>query len=607
MTTVAQLKLPTAPSPSHPLFLTVKTFREYFTRDAIIEELCRARVTLAKKRNDSLFVHRISKSHPSAETRGGQLSRDLDGMFPPRRKWATFRPKRRKSGQDSQRLNKAALTRAVKFLMAREPNLPWVQKLKSKAFSIQSRVLGESPFLFQSPLVLAVEKDPKIHTFRPLAIYNLEDKIIECLVARYLRESLDFLFLPSALAFRTRQENQAEPVTTHTALARIMRINGKYSKIFVAEADIRAFFDCVCHSRVKESFAELAEEATRARPLWKIDERAVHILDAYLQSYSFQNQVLGQGLNDLMKKNRKATFPWPDVALQNLHGKCDLSGIGVPQGGALSCFIANLVLHNADKDIENLRKKRKEAICYMRYCDDMIILSPKRATCQAALAVYKTSLAAQKLPLHEPEDAIEYKGEGRRSFWAKKSKNTYRWGPSSLGIPWVQFVGYQVRHDGLVRVRPKSLKKHLTKLTTATNEMLNVINPRRDRNEGSPVYSPSIRKNAREIQHRFRMKLLSLAVGRRILGQKMPETSDEIMPMCWAKGFRGLRGVPHIRSHLKLLDSHRERQLRRVESRLRHFPKSVSTPTEETLRRRHIRYYGSPFSYHGQFAVQITQ
>ena len=522
-------------------------------------------------------------------------------MFPPRRKWAKFRPKRRKSGQDSQRLNKAALTRAVKFLMVRESNLPWVQKLKSKAFSIHSRVLGELPFSFQSPLVLAVEKDPKMHTFRPLAIYNLEDKIIECLVARYLRESLDFLFLPSALAFRTRRENQAQPVTTHTALERIMRINAKYSKLFVAEADIRAFFDCVCHSRVKELFADLTKEATRARPSWKIEQRSVDILDAYLASYSFKNQVLGQGLSDLMKKNQKATFPWPDEALQNLHEKCDLSGIGVPQGGALSCFIANLVLHKADKDIENLRKKRKQALCYMRYCDDMIILSPTRATCQAALAVYKTSLAAQKLPLHEPEDTIEYKGKGRRSFWTKKSKNTYRWGHSSMGIPWVQFVGYQVRHDGLVRVRPKSLKKHLTKLTTATNEMLNVINPRSIRNEGCAVYASGIRKNARGIQHRFRMKLLSLAVGRRILGQKMPETSDEIMPMCWAKGFRGLRQFPHIRAHLKLLDRHRERQLRRIVGRLRHFPKPVSTAADETLPRRRTRYYGSPFSYHGQF------
>ena len=48
---------------------------------------------------------------------------------------------------------------------------------------------------------------------------------------------------------------------------------------------------------------------------------------------------------------------------------------------------------------------------------------------------------------------------------ARKSKAPYEWGPATKPgrVPWCAFVGYQIRHDGALRLRPSSLKKEVEK------------------------------------------------------------------------------------------------------------------------------------------------
>ena len=101
-------------------------------------------------------------------------------------------------------------------------------------------------------------------------------------------------------------------------------------------------------------------------------------------------------------------------------------------------------------------------------------------------------------------------------------------------------MGYQIRYDGQVRIRQKSLKKHRRNLTNVTDKLLRVINPGRKSKYGIPIYAPGLMMDRRQIEHCFKMKLISLSVGRRKLGQPLPVCSDDIMPICWAGGYRGL-------------------------------------------------------------------
>src|SRR5581483_6777024 len=86
-----------------------------------------------------------------------------------------------------------------------------------------------------------------------------------------------------------------------------------------------------------------------------------------------------------------------------------------------------------------------------------------------AFGAYLAALKELKLPYHEPKCVVFYNKE----FWEFKSKQPYRWtGKKWFGcVPWVQFVGYQVRYDGLVRIKKKSFQKQKDSLREATDEV----------------------------------------------------------------------------------------------------------------------------------------
>lgn len=571
-------------------------FEDYFSDESIIRELCKARVLLAKKRNEALFLHRISKDRPAPD-RPKPSSPDavpLD-IFPPRRRWHSFRPANR-GERDSLCLNQQALYCAVLALRRRTSHAPWVQKLEQRVAVIRHRALSTSSFRFNPPRVFAGEKDHRKHEYRPLAVFALDDKIIEGLTARYLREAFDGALRESCLAFRCAQPRQAPP--TVRAVHRLVCINRRHRKtgVFVAECDIKGFFDCVSHDVARSALRELIADARKRDRTVGIDRRALEIFDAYVDVYSFSRDVeLGKVSATLRKSDPQGKFKWPREELERLHGTRDLAGIGVPQGGSLSCLIANAVLHAADKELDRLKRRLRRSFTYLRYCDDMILLARDRHVCEQAFACYCRILKSLRLPAHEPREVGVYP----EKFWEGKSNRPYHWTKpqAGVGIPWIQFVGYQVRYDGLVRVRLKSLKKHFKKLTGAADKVLAALNPGRKKRGAITPFAAGIRRNSRQIEHRFRQKLISLAVGRRRLGPPLSEP----MPMSWANGFRGLLGKKFVSSCLKALDRHRERQIRRVVRRLRQLPPPQASQAAKSEARNVHRYYGFPFSYWAQF------
>ncbi|MHC4537067.1 MAG: hypothetical protein ACYS6K_24220 [Planctomycetota bacterium] len=67
----------------------------------------------------------------------------------------------------------------------------------------------------------------------------------------------------------------------------------------------------------------------------------------------------------------------------------------------------------------------------------------------------------KRLPAHTPVPIKEYS----KDYYDIKSKLPFRWGNrrGERIIPWISFLGYQVRYDGIIRVRRKSIQKELEK------------------------------------------------------------------------------------------------------------------------------------------------
>ena len=269
--------------------------------------------------------------------------------------------------------------------------------------------------------------------------------------------------------------------------------------------------------------------------------------------------------------------------------------IGIPQGGALSCFIANCVLHYADKEVERSRSSTPGPFLYLRYCDDMVILAPHRRSCEIAFEAYQQALRRLRLPAHAPVEVGTYNA----AFWDGKSRQPYHWARplDCKTVPWLQFVGYQIRHDGMLRVKRKSIEKHKAKILVETNRLLGTLRPTRSTPTSPSTFAPGIRKSARQIIHRFRQKLIAMSVGRREVHHDL----RQLMPKCWASGFKKLHGRRLPLNALKELDRFRERQIARIRAVLRQLPR-VTGEQEPAEGIRVPRFHGYPFSYVGQFA-----
>jgi hypothetical protein len=563
-------------------------FKSYFSDDALIRRLCVARMKLADSRHKSLFHRQIFADAPLLE------SPENFDFLPPRRLWNRFRNKNR-SSQAVEDQNLVALTRATLRLRCERPDDPWAQSLVALLGRIRARALGDTSFQFTEPRIVSVAKDESLGQYRPLAQFALEDGIIEKSTAAYLRKLFDPFFSQASLAFRC-SNNGALPPTHHDAITEIQNYRRRHLKtgLYVAECDIRSFFDCVSHKTAWNCLLELGEYGQSFDENFSVDPRALQIFKAYLRCYSFTGSVRRHSRRLLRDKPKQpATFPWPLEELSQFHARPGAASIGIPQGGAISCFIANCVLHRADVSVEQSRKETSGTFRYLRYCDDMILLAPNKRDCRRAFNAYQKALAELKLPIHPPESVRVY----GRALWSKKSRNPFRWARplQRSTVPWIQFVGYQIRYDGLIRIKQKSIAKHRAKILDETEQMLRLLGAVSVQRDGSPDFS-AIKKNPNQILHRFRQKLISISVGRRAAHHDLRSP----MPKCWAAGFRMLAGKHTPLNKLKDLDRFRGRQIARVARKLKGFPKKIQPPASS--RARPPAYYGFPFSYVGQFA-----
>ncbi len=557
----------------------------YFSDKEIIKILCQKRAIAAKKGHDEHFFRNISSKANSPHK---TLNKEIFSLFPPRSNWIRLTKREREiRGSNTVEINKIQVERTVwreikkceRFEIAQPL---WLNKLLDFIAEIREDFFNETRnYNISTPRVIPVVKDIKEKTYRPLSVFKLKDLIITGQVAKYLSNCFDPLFSDSSYAFRTGNQ-KGKVFNHHKAIEDIIVFKNKFRKpLFVSECDIKKFYDCVNHSKISEVFQAITEEA-KVKLGTEIHKRAIYFFNSYLASFSFYHDI---------KKNEEellrnvgvvdGTIPWvKDCELLAVNSNPTNDRIGVPQGGAISCLIANILLTHVDRIVTaNLDGNT----FYARFCDDMVLMHTEKEKCESLLESYQTALKEVKLISHKPLPFKEY----GKHFWDEnlKSKRPYKWAinyrtkkHSKKNVPWLSFVGYQIRYDGIVRIRNKSIKKELKKQVSETDKIINVARK-------------AARINKMAIKFRLQQRLISMAISRFKFGSSK-------ISMCWCAGFRVLKNNTNITNQIRRLDRNREKQIKRLQL----FLIEINTPNRKSKKEiKPLKFYGHNYSYNKQF------
>ncbi len=584
-----------------PTFISLS---EAFSERAILRSLCKERLSYSKRAHLLQYMFRLARNTDTLK-KADKLKTEILAYMPPRSRWKRPNQVHRKAAKPSA-IQMLEHTVRVLRNSALEEDKKWISKQNELIQAIKDKILNQnSGFKFSPPHVFGVPKesakDSQKKEYRILAAYsNLEDKLIASIFAKYLRDAFDQNFHPSSCAFRSPL-NYLNPLSHSDAFKKIIKfwkdnVLDSSRRVWVSECDIQGFYDTIGHSVVLDVY-EAAVKKMAPQHTNELLGHAKQLLRSYLRSYNYPKarakilKHLRQPLTSECVRNR-------NISLRQFYKCICVARYGVPQGGAISCFLANLVLDYADWRVDSILKTLPGPSLYLRYCDDIIILSCDKETATKAINEYSESLIALKLPQH----AFESQSYGRK-FWDGKSKQAYEWAYDAARkaeiVPWLSFVGYQLRPDGQIRVRKKSIIKESQKQRRVVDEILKHVKPRK----GSAKVHWHWKKIYSSIVHR----LQAMSIGR----PPIWDLDGKIREECWCDGF-ACGGDPDLPPHqpilqtqLRRLDNSRRKQLRRAKNQLFQL-EGMDAGTNEISPswERGLKFHGKPRSYSGQFSKQ---
>lgn len=556
----------------------MKEFEFYFSNHELLKILSRKRAALAKKEHDKLFHKKML-----LENENKKFNLLLYKIFPPRKEWIRLTKKERK-GKNALEINSIQIERTVKKItrnFKNEPKVDWEINLYQLLNTIKERALKDS-YKIPKPKIIPHFKEKKEgkEIYRPITNFEYVDRILISQLNKYLTDQLDCLFSDCSYAFRSTNST-GKSFSHHKAIEDIIEFKKKFNDVdlWVAEYDIKKFYDCVNHNVIRKSFESKVLQLQNKGII--INKRAIELFNSYLDCYSFNMDVTS------IKLGKNKYFGWVnDNELKEINSDKENEMIGVPQGGALSCLIANILMDDVDKEV---LKHNEGNLFYARFCDDMVLIHPEEKTCNIALKSYSNALKNVRLIGHAPAKIEKYD----KTFWDSKSKAPYKWANNSkssiekINVPWLSFVGYQITPKLKVRVRKTSLKKEIVKQIRETDNIIELIKK-----------GKHFRVSERAILYRLTQRLFAMSVGRiNILNQN---TSNQ---MCWTSGFRILKENSFVHYHIKNLDKKRCAQLKRLSNHLDKM--NPKQRPEKNIKIRELnkepRFYGYPFSYYKQF------
>lgn len=464
----------------------------FATRDRIIRLIAKERGKYAAKnsggdplKNDDLFSYlkEITPPHKlwSDPGRGKLPPKGEHGLA----KWT-----------GSKKRASVRVYQAIRKNIDAMPDAPWVEKLNKFILSIQDRLSCNDKLVLETPEILAKFKEQDQNSgdfiYRPICKYkDLKTKIILALTYQYILAKFDKYFHKNMLFMRAPRRIGANKYAVPKFLDAIDMVSDYRKKndgkqIFVGECDIQKFYDIFNHDVIVHCFEDLFEEAKQKDGAIDSDFDGLRrVIRAYLKSFNYPEHVMGNNGNAEFWKgqiNRRKSdkcpnpvcrFKWVDEETFVSSGcyteeefkKAKTQGkLGIPQGGALSGIIVNVLMRMVDKPIVGPQDPSR---LFIRYCDDILLMHTDKQRCEDYLDTYYQQLIDYKLIPHPRKDVADCKIGAKTSaaLWHFKSKNVYLWGSGAGNASdWVAFVGYEMRRTGEIRVRKDKIDAEIKRI-----------------------------------------------------------------------------------------------------------------------------------------------
>lgn len=460
----------------------MKSFNEFASDKQIINLLVKERVKIAlKNKYSNISPTTIIDKYESGEELS--ISEQIFTMMPPRDSWV--RPRRRerlvKDSTESKN-KKQTLTHSIiltiKHNRKEQGKYPYLDRLDAFIEEIQRDINSDKELSFSSLRIFGKPKkrdqDGTI-ILRPLCAFcSLREKVLIALANSYLSQLFDPLLHQEILSYRPPRHyhNSKKKVLTtrENAIENILSYRMRYAQagIYVAECDIQKYFDTINHDLIRRYFREFAEKIAACND--EFNYRSVErIIDAYLRSYSFYNNVLSENKHLIHSTPpRKYESPKSELFVErncysNEEFEKSRSEIGIPQGGALSGLISNVILSSVD--MQSVLREEDPHLFFCRYGDDILLMHTSKARCTELIERYRDTLTENKLLYHEfvnvsDEAFMRKDGTTLHSLWEQKSRKPFLWGRCANerdAIDWIGFLGYEIRYTGEVRLRLSSL------------------------------------------------------------------------------------------------------------------------------------------------------
>lgn len=585
----------------------MESFVDYVTDKRIIECVCRKRMAEAAKRHNAHHSHVLSFDFKVKDP-----NNEVYLLTPPRRQWIQLGDKGRRvvlPDGSKQTISSADRTyRSVLWTIIRDikncQDKPYLYKLKEFIIGVKAKIQDPN-YEIKTPITIPIIKKRKKDApdeYRPICLFeDLYDAVIIILANRYLSRLFDGFFYEDSLAFRPKRMFHGKMSTTshHEAITLIEKYLSqvKNRTVYVAECDMQKFYDTVDHEIVKTEFSRLINLSKIDNPKVSFDE-ITHIFHSYLDCYTFTDNVWNKSKDSSYWKSfniQNGVFGWVKEYQKRADSpKARKPIVGVPQGGAISGLIANIVINRVDSKIAPHIHKPNDL--YVRYCDDMLLLSTNKRRCRKLFRIYNKEIKCVKLVPHRAE-APSY---GTPNYWNTKTKSVYKWISDDLmaGSRWIGFVGYEISRSGEIRIRKSSLKKEKRKQKKIVNDLFKLTYKKHRVNDASMELS-------------YRSTMMSMAVGRVTLWNFETLKNE----FCWINGFRMLNDNPTVKTQIRDLDRCRNRIINHATKRLERLGAKVGGKIAKEGNNKKKNededsffmdfYYGKPFSYYYHYEKNL--
>lgn len=446
----------------------MESFLEYTSDQRILNLLAKERAKLAVKRKSSTAVNPARITEKVQKGEHLSVEDKLFTIMPPRDRWV--RPRKKDRTVEGEKKSPRAILKDSILLTIRKDSksasaLPYLRNLDTFISEIRTTIKDNTELTFRSMEIIPKKKgrDGDITIMRPICAFtDLKEKILISLASSYLSEAAENVLHEEILSYRpprfyhgserkilTSRENAVDSIDSYRSLI------GKQD-IYVAECDIKKYYDSINHDIVRNCFNDLADRLSGSGFTYGPARR---ILDAYLNSYSFFNNVAEKELPE----GERFDIPSPEAFINaGCYKSIDdfnssKSKIGIPQGGALSSVISNVIMNSIDRG--TVLKENDPDRFFCRYGDDILLMHTDKDKCSELITEYSEGLKEAHFLCHGFIDISSYKTGEKTTcgLWEQKSKNPFLWGRGEDdSADWIGFLGYELRYTGEIRIRRSS-------------------------------------------------------------------------------------------------------------------------------------------------------